>query len=263
MANANGNRQLWNSNSFPNKGSCSGIQFSTRTDGNTIQSHWCKRQPISWVHFLRTCWRYFYQFIDYFFFFFYKLPLFYNSIYYIVEIVCDPPLIADKYLFYQCPDGYTYGSTCQLKCMGSFPLIGNETITCERNDSFTPPRGYWDMGELQPYCSSKPHSFFPLLDFYRLKICIFYFINYQCCFEIFQKTLAIRFWRPKMEPCHAQRGCLGCSVRCNVLVNMISRMEQWAQMELLSLANLPALNHWENTLHQIQFLDVHVCNFYV
>uniref|UniRef100_K1QIC0 Sushi, von Willebrand factor type A, EGF and pentraxin domain-containing protein 1 n=1 Tax=Magallana gigas TaxID=29159 RepID=K1QIC0_MAGGI len=72
------------------------------------------------------------------------------------EIVCDPPLIADKYLFYQCPDGYTYGSTCQLKCMGSFPLIGNETITCERNDSFTPPRGYWDMGELQPYCSKNP-----------------------------------------------------------------------------------------------------------
>lgn len=99
--------------------------------------------------------------------------------------------------------------------------------------------------------------FFPLLDFYRLKLCIFYFQNYKCCFEIFQKTLAIRFWRPKMEPCHAQRGCLGCSVRCNVLVNMTSRMEQWAQMELLSRANLPALNHWENTLHQIQFPDVH------
>nr|XP_034325188.1 sushi, von Willebrand factor type A, EGF and pentraxin domain-containing protein 1-like [Crassostrea gigas] len=72
------------------------------------------------------------------------------------EIVCDPPLIADKYLFYQCPDGYMYGSTCQLKCMGSFPLIGNETITCERNNSFTPPRGYWDMGGLQPYCSKNP-----------------------------------------------------------------------------------------------------------
>lgn len=104
------------------------------------------------------------------FFFFYKLPLLYNSIYDIVEIVCDPPLIADKYLFYQCPDGYMYGSTCQLKCMGSFPLIGNETITCERNNSFTPTRGYWDMGEFQPYCLSKMYSLFSLLGIYPLKI---------------------------------------------------------------------------------------------
>ncbi|XP_048736999.2 sushi, von Willebrand factor type A, EGF and pentraxin domain-containing protein 1-like isoform X2 [Ostrea edulis] len=72
------------------------------------------------------------------------------------EIRCDPPLIVDKYLFYQCPDGYSYGATCQLQCMGSFPLIGNDTITCERNDSYAPPRGYWEMGESQPYCSKNP-----------------------------------------------------------------------------------------------------------
>ncbi|XP_061173457.1 sushi, von Willebrand factor type A, EGF and pentraxin domain-containing protein 1-like [Saccostrea echinata] len=72
------------------------------------------------------------------------------------EIRCDPPVIADKYLFYQCPDGYSYGSTCELKCMGSFPLIGNDTITCERNDSYSPPRGYWNMGGTEPFCSKNP-----------------------------------------------------------------------------------------------------------
>ncbi|XP_056020426.1 LOW QUALITY PROTEIN: sushi, von Willebrand factor type A, EGF and pentraxin domain-containing protein 1-like [Ostrea edulis] len=72
------------------------------------------------------------------------------------EIRCDPPLIVDKYLFYQCPDGYSYGATCQLQCMGSFPLIGNDTITCERNDSYVPPRGYWEMGGTEPFCSKNP-----------------------------------------------------------------------------------------------------------
>lgn len=53
--------------------------------------------------------------------------------------------------------------------MGSFPLIGNETITCERNDSFTPPRGYWDMGEFQSYCLSKPYSLFSFMGFLSTK----------------------------------------------------------------------------------------------
>ncbi|XP_056020419.1 serine-rich adhesin for platelets-like isoform X3 [Ostrea edulis] len=72
------------------------------------------------------------------------------------DIRCDPPLIVDKYLFYQCPDGYTFGSTCQLNCMGSFPLIGNDTITCERNESYTPPRGYWNMDDVEPFCQKNP-----------------------------------------------------------------------------------------------------------
>ncbi|XP_061173454.1 sushi, von Willebrand factor type A, EGF and pentraxin domain-containing protein 1-like [Saccostrea echinata] len=77
------------------------------------------------------------------------------------EVRCDPPLIVDKYLFYQCPNGYTYGSTCQLRCMGSFPLIGNDTITCERNDSFSPPLGYWDMGDAEPFCQKNPCDILP------------------------------------------------------------------------------------------------------
>lgn len=192
------------------------------------------------------------------FFFFYKLPLSNNSIYYIVEIVCDPPLIADKYLFYQCPDGYTYGSTCQLKCMGSFPLIGNETITCERNDSFTPPRGYWDIGEFQPYCLSKTYSLFSLIGIYQLKIMYFFLLS--TCFGHFQKTLVIHFLRLKMEPCRVQRGCLGCSVRCNALNSMTSHLVQLVQMEFLLRVYSPALNHQGNTLHQIQFQGVHVWN---
>lgn len=87
-----------------------------------------------------------------------RITLMAFSLNFFPEIRCDPPLIVDKYLFYQCPDGYSYGATCQLQCMGSFPLIGNDTITCERNDSYAPPRGYWEMGESQPYCSSTNHT---------------------------------------------------------------------------------------------------------
>nr|XP_022308447.1 sushi, von Willebrand factor type A, EGF and pentraxin domain-containing protein 1-like isoform X3 [Crassostrea virginica] len=72
------------------------------------------------------------------------------------EIRCDPPFFTDKYINYDCPDGYAYGSACKIKCMGSFPLIGNDTITCERNDSGFPPRGQWNIGEFQPYCLKNP-----------------------------------------------------------------------------------------------------------
>lgn len=85
-------------------------------------------------------------------------------------------MILDKYLSYQCPDGYSFGSTCQLKCIGNFSLIGNDSIRCERNDSFTPPLGYWDMEDSQPYCLSKfpfDHRYFIKSILLILCICIY------------------------------------------------------------------------------------------
>ncbi|XP_062570057.1 uncharacterized protein LOC134232121 [Saccostrea cucullata] len=72
------------------------------------------------------------------------------------ELRCAPPLIIDKYMLYQCPDGFTYGAKCHLHCMGRFPLVGNETIVCEKNSTTVQPYGYWDKGGVEPYCKRIP-----------------------------------------------------------------------------------------------------------
>lgn len=54
----------------------------------------------------------------------------------------------------ECPDGYTYGSTCKLGCKSVFPLIGQSNITCEKNITAYPLKGYWNAGGTQPYCQS-------------------------------------------------------------------------------------------------------------
>ncbi|XP_056008481.1 uncharacterized protein LOC125664654 [Ostrea edulis] len=72
------------------------------------------------------------------------------------EVRCTPPIITDRYMTYRCPDGFTYGSSCHLQCMGRFPLVGNEDIVCEKNSTTDPPRGYWDYGSGKPYCKRIP-----------------------------------------------------------------------------------------------------------
>ena len=81
----------------------------------------------------------------------------YSLILLIVELRCTPPVITDKYMTYQCPDGFTYGSQCSLRCMGRFPLIGNDTIVCEikENSTKSPPSTYWDKGDIEPHCKRK------------------------------------------------------------------------------------------------------------
>lgn len=58
-------------------------------------------------------------------------------------------------MIYQCPDGFTFGSVCSLQCMGKFPLIGNDSIVCEKNSTIDPPITFWDIGPHDPYCKSE------------------------------------------------------------------------------------------------------------
>lgn len=72
------------------------------------------------------------------------------------ELRCNPPLITDRYMFYKCPHGFTYGSECSLVCKGKFPLVGNETIVCEKNSTSVSTKGYWEKGDIEPFCKLNP-----------------------------------------------------------------------------------------------------------
>nr|XP_022289245.1 sushi, von Willebrand factor type A, EGF and pentraxin domain-containing protein 1-like isoform X2 [Crassostrea virginica] len=72
------------------------------------------------------------------------------------ELRCNPPITTDIYMTYQCPNGFTYGSKCNLRCMGRFPLVGNETFVCEKNSTSDPPSTYWDKGGFEPFCKRIP-----------------------------------------------------------------------------------------------------------
>lgn len=72
------------------------------------------------------------------------------------ELRCNPPLISDPYMIYRCPDGFTYGSKCNLRCMGKFPLVGNDSIVCEKNSTNGHPSTYWNKGPSDPYCKRIP-----------------------------------------------------------------------------------------------------------
>lgn len=72
------------------------------------------------------------------------------------ELRCNPPLFTDPYMIYQCPEGFTYGSKCNLRCMGKFPLVGNDSIVCEKNSTNDPPSTYWNKGISDPNCKRIP-----------------------------------------------------------------------------------------------------------
>ena len=72
--------------------------------------------------------------------------------------MCEFPRLTDKYIEWDCPNGYTFGLECKLSCKGNFPLIGNDTLTCETNQTQPNKRPYafWDWGDGQePFCKRK------------------------------------------------------------------------------------------------------------
>lgn len=72
------------------------------------------------------------------------------------EQFCSPPVFnGDHYLYYTCgKSGYQYGSECTLDCKGSYPLVGNNKMVCDRNA--TSDELYWDWGSQgKPYCKRK------------------------------------------------------------------------------------------------------------
>lgn len=81
-----------------------------------------------------------------------RLQLICFTILCLTVLICSPPVINDRFLTFDCPDGYGYGSSCSLSCMGSFPLVGNDVITCERNNDSMAT--YWDVGSETSYCKS-------------------------------------------------------------------------------------------------------------
>lgn len=72
--------------------------------------------------------------------------------------MCSPPILTDRYMIQDCSNGYSYGSNCSLSCMGGFPLIGNDTITCEKTENGSIKTTYWDVGSYNQYCKSKLYS---------------------------------------------------------------------------------------------------------
>ncbi|KAK3101782.1 hypothetical protein FSP39_006299 [Pinctada imbricata] len=68
------------------------------------------------------------------------------------QLRCDPPSIDDRFLIYECPEGFTYGSMCTLKCMGSFQLVGNANITCEQDGEDM----NWSWDQTKQHCDTNP-----------------------------------------------------------------------------------------------------------
>ncbi|KAK7466018.1 hypothetical protein BaRGS_00037419, partial [Batillaria attramentaria] len=50
------------------------------------------------------------------------------------RVVINPP---------DCPDDHVHGASCTFTCSRSYPLIGPDTVTCERDDSTYPPTMAW------------------------------------------------------------------------------------------------------------------------
>lgn len=74
----------------------------------------------------------------------------------IQELMCSPPVLTDRFMLHDCPNGHSYGSNCSLGCMGGFPLIGNDTITCEKTENDSIKLTYWNVGTNNPYCKTNP-----------------------------------------------------------------------------------------------------------
>ncbi|KAK7099232.1 hypothetical protein V1264_003410 [Littorina saxatilis] len=59
-------------------------------------------------------------------------------------------------MLYDCPDGHVYGASCALNCTHGYPLVGSDTITCQRDDSTFPPTmtWYWAGSAVPPECTN-------------------------------------------------------------------------------------------------------------
>ncbi|XP_062616948.1 sushi, von Willebrand factor type A, EGF and pentraxin domain-containing protein 1-like isoform X2 [Saccostrea cucullata] len=70
------------------------------------------------------------------------------------EISCGWPILPDRYMNVDCPDGLTSGVECQIDC-GTFEVVGNTTIFCEKKGQTT-VRGEWNYGQMKQYCKKNP-----------------------------------------------------------------------------------------------------------
>ncbi|XP_062600629.1 sushi, von Willebrand factor type A, EGF and pentraxin domain-containing protein 1-like, partial [Saccostrea cucullata] len=70
------------------------------------------------------------------------------------EISCGWPILPDRYMNVDCPDGLTSGVECRIDC-GTFEVVGNTTVFCEKKGQAT-VRGEWNYGQKMPYCKKNP-----------------------------------------------------------------------------------------------------------
>ncbi|KAK7466020.1 hypothetical protein BaRGS_00037421, partial [Batillaria attramentaria] len=78
----------------------------------------------------------------------------------VTPLTCDAPNFdttnsSGTQMIFDCPDGYVYGASCTLNCTQGYRLIGEEGITCKRDDSTHPPTMEWSWPGEAP--SGKPH----------------------------------------------------------------------------------------------------------
>ncbi|XP_021377090.1 uncharacterized protein LOC110465523 isoform X2 [Mizuhopecten yessoensis] len=82
------------------------------------------------------------------------------------QLECDPPngLFDDELLQVDCPGSeYTFGIECSLSCVRNYTIIGNTTLTCEREGTTT--KASWDWGGgAQPECDDKCPVLTPPID---------------------------------------------------------------------------------------------------
>ncbi|XP_070199321.1 sushi, von Willebrand factor type A, EGF and pentraxin domain-containing protein 1-like [Littorina saxatilis] len=68
----------------------------------------------------------------------------------------EPSNRLQKVMTYTCADGYVYGASCDLNCTYGYPLIGSDTIICQKDDATYPPTMFWDWAgpsAVKPECT--------------------------------------------------------------------------------------------------------------
>ena len=85
----------------------------------------------------------------------------------ILAITCDPLVPADKYLISRCPTGHSYGSACHFSCFLSYILKGDESVTCELDESGRHGKWAW-TNDTETFCEK--------LSLYYYKTCMVVFV---------------------------------------------------------------------------------------
>ncbi|KAK6196063.1 hypothetical protein SNE40_001358 [Patella caerulea] len=70
---------------------------------------------------------------------------------------CLPPNLNDTLMTYRCK-GHQYGNKCDLSCKLDQPLVGDESITCDKHHSIK-TKAFWNFNQ-RPYCKATSCSDF-------------------------------------------------------------------------------------------------------
>lgn len=142
--------------------------------------------------------------------------------------MCSSPILTDRYMIQDCSNGYSYGSNCSLSCTNGFPLIGNDTITCEKTENDSIKITYWDVGSYNPYCKSKLYSDCSTEDKCSHYITSFSLANFH---YFFQQIHVTQCYPQQMEQLPVTDGQRVRHALCNARTVLISHTEPKTVME--------------------------------